>query len=141
MGADYYAKAVIGVRIDTKHMRAVVRDRACCCKVQVDHEDVNFCPKCGVKYYKEDSDELRDEFREACFRGTYKGYELYFDTDHECAYLGIGCRSDSSRGAQMQYIPGDLTSTMTELMTIARQIDPELSFDQFGLWVINYCSY
>ncbi len=146
MGADYYAKAVIGCEVTGKLTRIVQRPR--CNHVKPDNAE--FCPKCGKSTAPEDVkepipgyDPEDDPDRLTPALRQLATLTIAWTTDDERAFAGIQATTGSSRGS------GDSTAHLPYSQIIDAKAKVKATLESlglwdeasFGLWSVLYCSY
>ena len=136
MGADWTAKAVIGVKVpvDKLYDRTKVRT----CRHPLPNEEVRYCPTCGRTAWDDDSVIKYDLFK--------LGVELITGTDHKPLILTLkdfAAYADAydNDGYGLLPLTGDgLVSIKPKLQA---KLEPLGLWDEkaFGLYAVLYCSY
>lgn len=164
MGADYYAKTVIGVRLPRNEElpRAKILTR----KKAFDHDfdddgKVEFHPKNGKKLWLDEKERVDADYPAYIFDLEFLGADSYryklkgqtviefpedleitYDTNHNNDYLGKIIETESSNGGQnvvFEQVPDidSIKKIIKECLELFGLWDEE----RFGIYTILYCSY
>jgi hypothetical protein len=138
MGADFYAHAVIGVRVDPKKLSVGRKTKAF---LHGYPESMNFDPDSGKALWC--VDEVPAEGVQERRGDTYvAGYRVLFGTDRKTAYIALMRAETGYQKHQARVsLPNlDLNAAAKEMR---EKLEP-LGFwdaEAFGLWAVLYCSY
>jgi hypothetical protein len=160
MGADYYAKAVIGVRLPDEDQfpraKKMVRKKAF--KHDYGDGDAEFHPKTGQKLFLDEKEEVEEDFPAFVFADKYgdvrrndenqqvikipQGLEVVYGTDGNNTCLGFALKTGSSNGGDdygFMQIP-DIDDIKNKIKSL---LEPLGLWDEkdFGIHLILYCSY
>jgi hypothetical protein len=161
MGADYYAKAIIGIELPDEDTipRAIIKTR----KRAFDHDfgddgETEFHPKDGRKLWLDEIEEVEANYPAYIFDvGEYEveecdegqtlihfpdGTDYAYGTDGEAQYVGFVLETGSSNGGQDEVF--SKLPDIEHLKEVLKSILEPIGFwddDNFGLHVVLYCSY
>jgi len=161
MGADYYAKVIIGIMLpdEDEIKKAVIKSR----KRAFDHDfdddgETEFHPKDGRKLWLDELEETEADYPayifdvgeygvEECEEGQAlirfpDGIDYAYGTDSATGYVGFVLETGSSNGGQDEVF--SKLPNVEHLKEVLKSILEPIGFwddDNFGLHVVLYCSY
>lgn len=134
MGADYYAKAAIGLKISPKQLQLPP------IKVKTfEHnysEEFQFDPKNGKPLWK-----MEQQLHKSCDeeREFFGSYPMIHSTDSKDFVIAVvKTDSDTYRECNMAKLPSQRAITKFKNDMMAAGLWNEADF---GLWAVQYCSY
>jgi hypothetical protein len=161
MGADYYSKAIIGVRLlidEEKIPRAKIPVRKRAFKhTYTDDGEMEFHPKDGRKLWLNEKEEIEADYPAYVYNldddvsDLEEGQTLVVfpesldvasGTDNDSWYLGCAVGTGSSNGGDEEgFIPIPDINGLKE--KLKRTLEPHGLWDEsrFGLYSVLYCSY
>jgi hypothetical protein len=139
MGADYYAKAVIGLRVYPSDLVKEKYTERRGCMHKVPDDGFPYCAQCGQPRIIKDVETVN------LLDGL--AIEAAYSTDEEHAVLYLGkhfVATNSSRhdeSPKMQYLDNNAVQVARE--TLKSKLEPLGLWNEkyFGLWAVLYCSY
>ena len=146
MSTDYYAYAVIGLKIDPTKLYKEIKIRNCDCTLPEDNK-FTFCPHCGQKVYQIENHPI-DEVDDSNSKDTLCGYPIIYGTDRETAYVAIYHSAISTyagtllcdKNSYFSQFPYNIEDKKNEMKN---KLGPLGFWDEkmFGLWAVLFCSY
>lgn len=134
MGADYYAKAAIGVMLPWERLHR--RERVRQCEHDLLVSGAQFCAVCGKPAWAEEDVPVAGYDPD---KGVLLGFKVYDGTDGEFSVVAVvGARANEDKA--MAKLPDDLPAEKARLRAA---LEPLGLWDEaaWGLWAVLHCSY